>query len=146
MNHPLPAYCSCCGAITSFSRQRVSHLRHACSTFLTCGLWGVVWISAAISAKLRPWRCETCGWYKPEFSRVPLEWEGEEYYDVLHSEPDDLEDEMLLKRGLIRYSRRRSESWSPTAASAARERRGKAVRSPGVAASETVAHKRRFRL
>jgi len=70
MNSALPAYCSCCGEVTRFSRQRVPHLRHACSTLLTAGLWSFVWLGSAISAGMRPWRCSVCGWHKPEFSRV----------------------------------------------------------------------------
>jgi len=34
---------------------------------LTGGLWIVSWIALCIGKVMRPWRCEHCGWHKPEF-------------------------------------------------------------------------------
>jgi hypothetical protein len=39
-------------------------------TVCTAGLWLVSWIALFIGSKMRPWRCEHCGWHKPDFERA----------------------------------------------------------------------------
>jgi len=39
---------------------------------LTGGLWLVSWVALCIGKVMRPWRCEHCGWHKPEFGRQSL--------------------------------------------------------------------------
>lgn len=41
------------------TRPATNHLLHFFITFLTCGLWLVVWILASI--KIGGWRCTRCG-------------------------------------------------------------------------------------
>jgi hypothetical protein len=48
----------------------VNHLRHLVFTVVTGGLWAVGWILLSIGKLMRPWRCESCGWHKPEFGRI----------------------------------------------------------------------------
>jgi hypothetical protein len=36
-------------------------------SIFTGGLWLVSWAALCIGKTLRPWRCEHCGWHKPEF-------------------------------------------------------------------------------
>jgi hypothetical protein len=38
---------------------------------LTAGLWIISWIALCIGKVMRPWRCEHCGWHKPEFRPPP---------------------------------------------------------------------------
>ena len=38
---------------------------------MTMGLWLVSWVALCIGKVLRPWRCEHCGWHKPEFGHHP---------------------------------------------------------------------------
>jgi hypothetical protein len=65
------AHCSLCRCDRLFVKQRTRHLRHLLATALTGGLWLVPWIAICIEGAIRPWRCEACGWHKPEF-RIPL--------------------------------------------------------------------------
>jgi hypothetical protein len=45
----------------------VNHALHLFFTLATLGLWGVCWISITIGMLFRPWRCQHCGWHKPDF-------------------------------------------------------------------------------
>jgi hypothetical protein len=65
------AHCTFCGCERVFLRHHVRHARHFFGTILSLGLWLVPWLAICIEGALRPWRCEACGWHKPEF-RVPL--------------------------------------------------------------------------
>src|SRR5208337_444510 len=61
------AHCTSCRCERIFVRARVRHLRHFMSTLLTGGLWLIAWLAVSIARSIRPWRCENCGWHKPEF-------------------------------------------------------------------------------
>jgi hypothetical protein len=65
------AHCSSCRCDRLFVKQRTRHLRHILAIVLTGGLWLIPWIAICIESAIRPWRCEACGWHKPEF-RLPL--------------------------------------------------------------------------
>jgi len=65
------AHCTRCGCERSFIKCRTRHLLHFLATLLTAGVWLIVWVTISIERAMRPWRCEKCGWHKPEFS-VPL--------------------------------------------------------------------------
>ncbi len=41
---------------------------HFIVTICTGGLWLVSWVAVCIGKLMRPWRCEHCGWHKPEFT------------------------------------------------------------------------------
>jgi hypothetical protein len=45
----------------------MNHSLHLALVFLTAGLWLVSWIALCIGKLVHPWRCEHCGWHKPEF-------------------------------------------------------------------------------
>jgi hypothetical protein len=40
---------------------------HLVLTVCTAGLWLISWVAVCIGNYIRPWRCEHCGWQKPEF-------------------------------------------------------------------------------
>lgn len=48
----------------------VSHGFHAFMTFLTCGLWVVIWIICAAKGPDRSWKCVKCG----EVVETPTKW------------------------------------------------------------------------
>jgi hypothetical protein len=57
-----------------FIHARVRNRRHLLLTVLTGGAWCLVWLALLFGKSLRPWRCRTCGWHKPEFrttTRIP---------------------------------------------------------------------------
>jgi hypothetical protein len=54
-----------------FVRHQIQHTIHLFATLLSIGLWLIPWLAICIEGAIRPWRCEACGWHKPEF-RVPL--------------------------------------------------------------------------
>ena len=53
------AACPRCHRQVLARRQAPSHLVHFILTVLTLGLWGIIWLLAAIFAE--PWRCAYCG-------------------------------------------------------------------------------------
>jgi hypothetical protein len=61
------AYCAHCRHRQTFIRVEVRHWFHFLLTLATVGFWGISWLAISLAAKLRPWRCEHCGWHKPEF-------------------------------------------------------------------------------
>lgn len=61
------AYCARCKHEHVFVRATVSHWKHLVLSILTCGLWLISWIALSIGLIIRPWRCEHCGWFKPQF-------------------------------------------------------------------------------
>ncbi len=65
------AHCASCRCERVFVRPPTGNLRHLILTLLTGGLWLIVWLAVSIERSIRPWRCEICGWHKPE-ARVPL--------------------------------------------------------------------------
>ena len=65
------AHCPHCRCQSTFIPARLSHQRHLCVTILTFGLWSIVWLALLLGKSLRPWRCNTCGWHKPEFRAAP---------------------------------------------------------------------------
>ena len=65
------AYCSSCRSKNYFIPAELNHRRHLLLTLATLGLWAVVWFIFTLGAVLRPYRCEECGWYKPEFRGPP---------------------------------------------------------------------------
>ena len=66
------AYCARCRCRRSYSKLKISHSFHFILTVLTAGIWSIWWLTIVIGRAMRPWRCETCGWHKPEH-RGPLE-------------------------------------------------------------------------
>ncbi len=66
------AHCTSCGCDRLFVRHGVRHQVHFFATLLSLGLWLIPWLAICIEGASRPWRCEACGWHKPEF-RVPLQ-------------------------------------------------------------------------
>jgi len=61
------AHCPSCRHQQIFIEDKINHPLHLTLVFLTGGLWLVSWIAICIGKFLRPWRCEHCGWHKPEF-------------------------------------------------------------------------------
>lgn len=61
------AYCPRCRHQQIFVRAQIHHLQHLILSILTGGLWLVSWAALCIGKIMRPWRCEHCGWHKPEF-------------------------------------------------------------------------------
>ncbi len=61
------AYCSRCQHHQPFVRVEIRHGPHLLLTILTGGLWFISWLATYLGRMLRPWRCEHCGWHKPEF-------------------------------------------------------------------------------
>jgi len=61
------AYCRRCRHVQIFVRARMHHGVHLFFSILTLGLWAVSWFSIYLGHRYRPWRCEHCGWHKPEF-------------------------------------------------------------------------------
>ncbi len=66
------AHCTVCGCERVFLRHPVRHSLHLIATLLSLGLWLVPWLAVCIEGALCPWRCEGCGWHKPE-PKVPLQ-------------------------------------------------------------------------
>jgi len=60
------AHCTRCKCGRMFVKHQVNHAGHLLATLLTGGLWAISWIAVCIEGSLRPWRCEVCGWHKPE--------------------------------------------------------------------------------
>ena len=52
-------WCPRCGRWVLMRRETVNHVFHAIMTFLFCGFWAIVWLSA--SGQKKPWRCACCG-------------------------------------------------------------------------------------
>ena len=52
------AYCKRCGTYVSAVRPRTSRVKHILLTFVTGGLWAVVWIFE--SFRYPGWRCRGC--------------------------------------------------------------------------------------
>lgn len=65
-NH-IHAYCARCRHRHIFVRASVNHPIHLLLSIATLGIWLVSWAAICIGNVLRPWRCEHCGWHKPEF-------------------------------------------------------------------------------
>jgi len=65
------AYCPSCRHHQTFVRVKTNHWAHLALSVLTCGLWLVSWGAVCLGVLLRPWRCEHCGWHKPEFRVHP---------------------------------------------------------------------------
>jgi DNA-directed RNA polymerase subunit RPC12/RpoP len=61
------ARCPRCRHRQVFVKAKVNHGLHLTLSILTVGLWLVSWIAVCIGRIMRPWRCEHCGWHKPEF-------------------------------------------------------------------------------
>lgn len=45
---------------TRQQRRVPEHIVHGTLTVLTCGLWGVSWLSMSVVMKGEPWRCTRC--------------------------------------------------------------------------------------
>lgn len=52
-------YCPHCKQRVLVVRPGANHIVHLLLTFLTCGLWLIVWILVAI--RIGNWSCEQCG-------------------------------------------------------------------------------------
>ena len=63
----LHAYCARCRHKHAFVQTSVNHWFHFILSVFTLGLWLVSWAAVCIGKLMRPWRCEHCGWHKPEF-------------------------------------------------------------------------------
>jgi len=65
------AYCRRCRHQQIFVRAQMHHGVHLFFSILTLGLWAVSWLAIYLGKIFRPWRCEHCGWHKPEFLDEP---------------------------------------------------------------------------
>jgi hypothetical protein len=54
-------YCPNCQKNVLGQRESTNHILHFLITFLTCGLWLLVWILIAHGNGSKPWLCPTCG-------------------------------------------------------------------------------------
>jgi hypothetical protein len=63
----LQAFCPKCRHAHIFVRTPINHGMHLLLSLATLGLWLVSWAAICIASRFRPWRCERCGWHKPEF-------------------------------------------------------------------------------
>ena len=61
------AYCARCRHRHVFVRASINHWFHFFLSVVTLGAWLVSWVAICVGNLLRPWRCEHCGWHKPEF-------------------------------------------------------------------------------
>jgi hypothetical protein len=66
-NKRIRAHCSQCRDERIFGAPAINHRLQIILSILTMGLWLPVYGAITINATLRPWRCLTCGWHKPEF-------------------------------------------------------------------------------
>jgi predicted RNA-binding Zn-ribbon protein involved in translation (DUF1610 family) len=69
------AHCPNCRRETVWVKARISHGWHLLLIVVTGGLWTVSWLALLIGKVMRPWRCEVCGWHKPEFRNKAPELE-----------------------------------------------------------------------
>jgi predicted RNA-binding Zn-ribbon protein involved in translation (DUF1610 family) len=67
----LRAYCPRCRHEQIFLRAKTNHPLHLILALLTAGLWLISWIALYIGRIIRPWRCEHCGWHKPDLGHQP---------------------------------------------------------------------------
>jgi hypothetical protein len=49
------------------------HGVHLFFSLVTIGLWAVSWLSIYIMHRRHPWRCEHCGWNRPDFNHATSE-------------------------------------------------------------------------
>jgi len=61
------AHCARCRHQQIFVRADINHGLHLLLALVTGGLW----LALCIGKFVRPWRCEHCGWHKPESSEGP---------------------------------------------------------------------------
>lgn len=68
-NHPdqIHAFCPRCRHRQPFIRCEINHWGYFLFSILTFGLFLVCWVAACIGKRMYPWRCEHCGWQKPQF-------------------------------------------------------------------------------
>lgn len=66
------AHCPRCRHQQLFIRATINHPLHLLMVLITGGLWLVSWMAVCIGNLMRPWRCEHCGWHKPEFGPTPI--------------------------------------------------------------------------
>jgi hypothetical protein len=60
MQRTKPGYCEFCESRVRLERSgSVNHVLHLILTFLTAGLWLVVWVAAILWPKR--WACSVCG-------------------------------------------------------------------------------------
>jgi len=64
------AHCPHCRRESVFIEGRVAHRKHLLLTIVTAGLWLVPWAAMILGKLLRPYRCQVCGWHKPEFRKL----------------------------------------------------------------------------
>jgi len=80
------AYCARCRHRHIFVRAKINHPIHLILSILTFGLWLISWVAVCIGTILRPWRCEHCGWHKPEFRTPPDPAELQQQSEKTNSE------------------------------------------------------------
>jgi hypothetical protein len=61
------AFCTRCKTQNAFGPKPIPHARYLILSIPTAGLSLILWLAALIGKTMRPLRCETCGWHKPEF-------------------------------------------------------------------------------
>ena len=49
--------------------ETINHPVHAFLSVITGGLWLISWAAICVGKIRYPWRCEHCGWHKPEFDK-----------------------------------------------------------------------------
>lgn len=67
MRRLIRAYCPHCRCRQSFVPVVVRHWLHLLLVIVSGGLWLISYVAVWVGASIRPWRCEHCGWHKPEF-------------------------------------------------------------------------------
>lgn len=53
--------CWRCDEQTLHTKHGTAHLVHFLLSIVTCGLWVILWVAAAISNSTSPWICSRCG-------------------------------------------------------------------------------------
>jgi predicted Zn-ribbon and HTH transcriptional regulator len=61
------AHCPHCRRESLFVETRIAHRKHLLLSIVTAGLWLIPWAALIFGRLLRPYRCQACGWHKPEF-------------------------------------------------------------------------------
>ncbi len=77
------AHCPHCRCESLFVEARVAHHKHLIFTVLSAGLWLIPWAALVLGKLLRPYRCQICGWHKPEFRKIMRSASGRLYDPAL---------------------------------------------------------------
>ena len=62
------AHCPRCRHQQLFVQAETHHVFHFLLTLCTAGLWVISWLAVCVGKYVRPYRCEHCGWHKPDLT------------------------------------------------------------------------------